>query len=235
MNKKLLTAICVFSISSALASNPPHCYPKPSATEQNHMIGYGSLMEKDSRLHTNPKAEYAYPIEVNGFKRSWGVHEPYHKITFLTIVAAKDSSLNAVYYNIKSQTMLSDDIRERGYCRVRVPNKDIKALALNTLDPGAYWIYVQKTPRLQTPNTQFPIVQSYVDIFLNGCMQVAHTYRLNQFTEKCITETTDWPSVNTAWINDRVHPKRPFDIPNAFKIDMLLAEHFKNYYNHPYE
>jgi hypothetical protein len=225
----LMMIFCpVFSVHSA-------CHPIPSAHEHHHIIGYGSLIQKSSRLSTNPHATFAYPLELHGYKRAWQTHGGNYKTTFLAITPAKHSSLNAIYYSASPHDIDATDKREAGYCRVRVTHNNIKPLGLKTIDSGAYWIYLKKTAHLQPPSIKYPLVQSYVDIFLDGCIQISNTYRLNKFKEKCITETSDWPNTKGFWINDRIHARRPFKTPNAKNIDHLLSHHFKNYYNHPYE
>ena len=211
------------------------CYPTPSSHTHQHIIGYGSLIQKHSRLSTNPKAEYAYPIELHGYKRAWQTHGGHYKTTFLTITPTKTDSLNAIYFNASRSDILATDKREAGYCRVRVTHNNITPLGLKKIDSGTYWVYLKKNPNLQLPTKQYPLTQSYIDIFLDGCLQISSTYRLKTFNEKCITETSDWPTKKGAWINDRIHARRPFDTPNAFTIDQLLSHHFKNYYNHPYQ
>src|SRR6185503_4811911 len=82
------------------------------------------------------------------------------------------------------------------------------------------------------PEPKFPIVQSYVDVCLTGCIQIEGTYPLAQkiqltndgptftFSELFVESTIDW---STYWENDRLIPRRPFvHQPNAYAIDTLL-------------
>jgi hypothetical protein len=88
---------------------------------------------------------------------------------------------------------------------------------------GDIWFYASSQERPASP--QFPIVQSYVDICLNGCLEIEGTYPLAKqrnfaklFIETC-TGWTEW------WVNDRIYPRRPFIYePNAYKIDQLLQD-----------
>lgn len=133
--------------------------------------------------------------------------------------------------------MAATDRRESGYCRVAIKKSEIKPLGLKALPSGTYWIYAQRSNNIEKPSAQYPITQSYVDIFMNGCIQIGRTFQIKNFAEKCITTTSTWPSPkeNKAWINDRQYPRRPFGTPNAFQIDTLLAKAFNNYYQHPYD
>ena len=75
-------------------------------------------------------------------------------------------------------------------------------------------------------------MQSYVDIFLNGCFQIQEEFKLESFAKDCVETTKEW---SEHWVNDRIHPRRPFAIANAMKIDQLLSKYFTNYYNHRIE
>ena len=71
------------------------------------------------------------------------------------------------------------------------------------------------------PNKEYPIVQSYVDIFISGCLEIEDKYELPHFADKCVETTKGW---STSWVNDRLYPRRPiFNVPKAFRIDKVLA------------
>jgi hypothetical protein len=68
------------------------------------------------------------------------------------------------------------------------------------------------------------MVQSYVDICINGCLELESLYRgvKGSFTQEFIRTTTGW---NANWVNDRIYPRRPFIYaPNASAIDKALKE-----------
>ena len=87
--KKILIFIFFLNISATYADN---CNSNPSQGSKNYIIGYGSLMEKESRTRTNPTAYIAKPIMIEGFQRTWGHNGGNYKITFLTIVKKKFKS-----------------------------------------------------------------------------------------------------------------------------------------------
>lgn len=238
MTKFLIKAILILGLLSryAFASDAYHpdtCHPEISQQDNNYIIGYGSLIQKESRRITNPNAKYVYPIEVKGFKRIWGIQGGNYKTTFLTLLKDKNSSLNAVYYPVADYDILETDEREMGYCRILVPKTDIQALGLKDIPDGKYWVYAQKDDKIDPPNKEYPIVQSYVDVFLDGCIQMSKTYNIPQFFEECVSKTHGWPTETGSWVNDRTHPRRPFAIVNAFNIDKILSKNFKDYYKHP--
>ena len=68
-------------------------------------------------------------------------------------------------------------------------------------------------------------MQSYVDICLNGCLEIEATYPLAkeaEFAETFLKTSTNWSKY---WVNDRIYPRRAFIyIPNASKIDALIKK-----------
>src|SRR5262249_44445648 len=71
------------------------------------------------------------------------------------------------------------------------------------------------------PTAAVLMVQSYVDICINGCLEIEAQYpRARGFAQEFIRSTTGW---NAHWVNDRIYPRRPFIyVPNAFLIDQAL-------------
>jgi hypothetical protein len=206
------------------------CRPTINNSSQNYIIGYGSLMEDNSRMATDPRAKDAYPIKVNGFQRIWGINGGHYKTTFLTVIRKKDKWLNAVYYEANENNIMNTDAREGGYCRTKVNRNDLEVLGLQSLPVGDFWIYTIDSNKVTVPTSDYPIVQSYVDIFMSGCLEIQKRYQVPNFAEMCITTTDGWSSY---WINDRIHPRRPFvEIPKAGEIDKLMYQHFPDYFNH---
>ncbi len=235
MKHTITLALLLSMTVTAHASD--NCRPPINDTQQNYIIGYGSLMQSQSRQRTTPNATHAYPIEVRGFKRVWGFHGGHYPVTFLTLLRAPKQRLDGVYYAEDSDQIEATDNRERSYCRIEVPHNHLKPLGLSSLPAGHYWIYAQPTNHVEKPSKSYPLVQSYVDIFLEGCLQMQTTYQLPDFANQCIKQTHGWPSAvdNADWINDRVHARRPFDSPYAVTIDRLLSAHFDHYFDHPIE
>ncbi|HEX4285101.1 MAG TPA: hypothetical protein VHZ28_08405 [Terracidiphilus sp.] len=71
-------------------------------------------------------------------------------------------------------------------------------------------------------------MQSYVDICLAGCLQIQQGFpEAGDFAEEFIQSTREWSKY---WENDRVNPRRPFGIPMAQDIDVLLKKHLPTYF-----
>ena len=101
---------------------------------------------------------------------SGGIHGGHYKTTFLTIIKDKGASLNAIYYPVNHNDIQGTDQRESGYCRVKVSAKNIIPLGLTILPEGSYWAYAQKNNDIEKPNKEYPLAQSYIDVFLDGCI-----------------------------------------------------------------
>lgn len=196
-----------------------------SVTNQ-FIFGYGSLVESQSRLMTLASALYASPVNVSGVRRGWfdqfvgGISLT---TTFLGAVPDPDSNCNGVIFQVTQQGLDAFDQREIGYKRERIDQKNILMLDGSKSAPeGDIWFYANAEERNASP--EFPIVQSYVDICLNGCLEIEATYPLAKeakFAETFLKTSTNWSKY---WVNDRIYPRRAFIyMPNAGKIDQLIV------------
>jgi hypothetical protein len=188
------------------------------------IFGYGSLVESESRARTWPSALYASPAIVKGIKRGWfdSTDSPGFSTTYLGAVLAEGFTCNGVIFSITEQGLAAYDQRETGYKREKIDPANITMLDGTTSAPqGDIWFYANTKERPASP--KLPIVQSYVDICLNGCLELEATYPLAKeakFAEMFIKTCTGW---NEWWVNDRIYPRRPFIyVPNASTIDQLL-------------
>ena len=209
-----------------LPATAADCHPQPDAQRAQYIVGYGSLMQDESRRRTSPQAGPAHPVEVAGYRRGWFAKgDPVgFSTTYLGVLADPNQHLNAVVYRVAAQELAATDQREAQYCRVNVHASAITALEAPALDlaDGQTWIYVNQPVATALPSARFPIVQSYVDIFVSGCLEQEQRFGLTGFARQCLATTQDW---SVHWINDRPSPRRPFIFqPKAHQIDTLLAE-----------
>ena len=213
----ILIVVFLFCFSPQSQASTKDCNLNPSKNSKNYIIGYGSLMERESRMITNPQAHRVEPVLVRGFQRVWGQNGGNYKTTFLTLIEKKDAKLNAIFYSVNIENLLKTDQRERSYCRIKVDEKnlDFYGRKVNSKDAN-FWIYAATPDRLKKPSATHPIAQSYVDIFINGCLQTEEEFKLQGFAKDCVQLTSDW---SEQWVNDRLHARRPFAIKNAVKID----------------
>jgi len=201
---------------------------------RNFIFGYGSLIESSSRTRTSPNATDAYPVEIAGLQRGWWARVPVSGLstTFLGCAVSENDRINGVLFEVDVTDLKKMDIREEGYDRIVVDNAAIKDYCEVLTEKDQVWVYVNSNfsaPDFianNIPNKDFPIVQSYVDICINGCLELEAQFpflKEEQFLQKFISETKYW---NAYWVNDRIYPRRPFIYcPNAYTIDTLLQKH----------
>lgn len=207
------------------------CYPAVDPARPQFLVGYGSLMQEQSRKRSMPTVDAAYPVRVQDFRRGWfakggGVGL---ETTYLGAVPQAGSRINAVAFPVTPADIAVVDKREYFYCRVRVPAAAIESLASTPVSfAGDVWIYVNRAGSIAVARADFPLVQSYVDIFVSGCLEQQERFSLPGFAAECLSSTTDW---STEWVNDRLYPRRPFiHQPRAGDIDRLLHESLPDYF-----
>ncbi|WP_062610982.1 gamma-glutamylcyclotransferase family protein [Caballeronia calidae] len=192
------------------------------------IFGYGSLINTPSRNETAGKPVAAIPVRVSaafGYVRSWsdraspgftalGLRRPFDGEAPMTI--------NGVIYPVGND-MSAFDQREKGYVRVEVPRALIEAVSWQALpSQGTVWVYVPKADGKQpgeglpVPDAAFPIVESYVDVVIEGGLEYGP-----EFAREIIETTRDWSAY---WLNDRTLARRPWVFDKQFaKVDALLA------------
>ena len=189
-------------------------------------------LPRSRRPHTVKDVGPNWPIEVSGFRRAWIARGPLpgFNTTYLGITADPSDKMNAVVYRVPHAADVKQyDQRESGYCRVLVPRDHIKLLAKKKLLSGQYWVYAmpQSVANIK-PTRRYPIVQSYVDLLISGCLNLQKKFKLPGFAKACITTTHGW---SKHWVNDRIYPRRPFIYqPMAWKIDTLLKTNLPKYF-----
>ena len=211
------------------------CHPKIDPKVPQYVIGYGSLMENASKARTAPNTGANLPVMVTGYERSWHLRGSGvgFGTTYLGVqVKAGAPMVAALYREFAGQDILDTDQREIYYCRDEVDPGALRMLDRSAVpEIGQIWIYVSKPEAVDPPNADYPIVQSYVDIFITGCLQVAERVvgQNEDFARQCITTTSGW---SPYWVNDRLLPRRPFiHQPNASEIDRLLSENVPDAFN----
>ncbi|MEQ8344988.1 MAG: gamma-glutamylcyclotransferase family protein [Sneathiellaceae bacterium] len=220
-----IAALVVVAIGAqpALADD---CHPEIDLQQPQYTLGYGSLMEDQSKRRTVANAGPNLPVRVTGYRRGWidPGRGPGPQTTYLGIRPEQGASMNAALYLLPDrQEIAHTDAREYVYCRHLVPRDRVTMLDGKPLPDGQVWVYVTPAANLGAPSPETPIVQSYVDIFIHGCLEMEDRYQLPGFAAECITSTHGW---SPHWVNDRIYPRRPFIYrPAASRIDRLLQAH----------
>ena len=216
-------ALALLGRGAALAES---CHPQVDPERPQYFVGYGSLMQTASKRRTAPNTGVNLPVMVSGYERAWNTRGS--KIGFSTTYLGVRPEPGATMAAALYRTFALDDIaatdaREAYYCREAVDPAAIRMLDGSAApEGGQIWIYINKPDAVFPPDADFPIVQSYVDIFLGGCLELAEKVvgQNIDFAEQCVTTTAGWSG---HWVNDRLHPRRPFAAePMAGRIDALL-------------
>lgn len=227
--KRLPILLIVFCQVLSAQAAADACHPEMDVTKAQYIVGYGSLMQETSKRQTTPNAGNNQPIRVSGFERAWILNgPPFSPTTYLGAVPNPAGRFNAVVYSVPGpQEIHATDEREGRYCRAPVAPAQIEMLNRGGPPVGQIWIYTVPPHRVDEPDRGYPIVQSYVDIFLGGCLDVGEVYGIAEFALECIRTTRGW---SKHWINDRIMPRRPFEHqPQARKIDAILEQAIPQY------
>lgn len=179
-----------------------------------------------------PDDKTVFPIKVAGFLRGWFARtEPAGlSTTFLGCIENQNSHVNGVIYEVTSRELSITDKWEKRYTRVKIPIANVEDYSGKIDMASNIWIYINSFPdtdslKASLPSNEFPIVQSYVDICINGCLETESQFpkaKEDGFTVDFIQSTQYWSKY---WVNDRIYPRRPFIYrPNAYQIDQLLID-----------
>jgi hypothetical protein len=237
--RSAVAALMLLVPATAMAQDV--CHPTVDATKTQYIVGYGSLMETASKQRSTPDARPNHPVMVKGYQREWNTRGDQigFSTTYLGVTIDADATMNAaIYITTNVADITATDEREAYYCRDAVAIEAITMRsrcdhdAITMLDGATMlsnsqaWVYYNKPDSRKEPNARWPIVQSYVDIFINGCIelerQVIDAYGNASFAEQCVLTTNGW---SEHWVNDRLYPRRPFIYrKNAGSIDKLLHD-----------
>ncbi|HEU4678720.1 MAG TPA: gamma-glutamylcyclotransferase family protein [Terrimicrobiaceae bacterium] len=230
--RKAIALLGASAVSMGAVARQPNAATAATSTDEvatparpQYIFGYGSLMQRESRMKTWAGAEFASPVIVKGVSRGWfdQTGGPSWSPTYLGAVLEKDAICNGVIFPVSPESLSAYNQREVGYEPARIDASQISTLDGSPTPEGDVWFYGNKEKKL--PSSDHPIVQSYVDVCLDGCLEIEALYplaRQGNFAEQFIKTTSDW---QPPWINDRIYPWRPFVyVPRAAQIDALIQE-----------
>jgi hypothetical protein len=232
-------AIALFGMSAAgiaaEAAQPNSVTPHAGAAElangggsarPQYIFGYGSLVQRQSRVETWSRAEFASPVIVHGVSRGWfdQTGGTSWNPTYLGAQLSKDAVCNGVIFPVTSAEFAAYGEREVGYQLTKIDGSQVTMLdGSQTVPEADIWFYGNTGKKF--PSSEHPIVQSYVDVCLDGCLEIETTYPLARqanFAEQFLRTTSNW---QPPWINDRIYPWRPFVyVPRAAQIDALIRK-----------
>ncbi|WP_342219485.1 hypothetical protein [Rickettsiella endosymbiont of Miltochrista miniata] len=231
VSRSFIFIFLTFLTQSALAIDDSMCHPRVNSHSQQYIIAYGSLMESNSKKATDNHSGENKPVWVEHYQRGWfskGLSDGF-STTYLGVIKSKHAHFNGTIFNLPTAHLFKNyDAREKYYCRVLVAPRDIHLLTGKKLPQGQFWIYQLKPELLAPPSARYPIVESYVDIFLAGCLEIEEKFHLRNFAAACVNTTSDW---SLHWVNDRIYPRRPWTYqPRALIIDALLQQQIPQFF-----
>ena len=180
---------------------------------------------------TLPLVENVEPLYLNNYIRSWNALEDQtvsYSTTYLGIEKIIGARTNAIIFEVEQSFITILDKREFLYDRVKVNLSDVEFLnnCFDITSDDEIWIYVTSNP--QKPTKDAPIIQSYVDVCISGCIELEEQFKIKNFAQDFILQTINW-SAN--WVNDRIFPRAPhIHQPFAYAIDKLLFATITEYY-----
>ena len=186
------------------------------------VIGYGSLLSKQSRdLHSNINS-LSLPVTVQNWERSWVTRSLEEKQTYVGAYKKQASAINAqaFYTNIDQQLQK----REQDYRFAELKLEQLK-FQFNLTDTqirafSSRKIYICETLELRLADNEYPVSDSYIDTCLKGCMESGEETEVKRF----ISMTSDWP--HSFKYNDRHQPIYP-RAAQVHKSDCALFDHLQ--------
>jgi len=140
-------------------------------------------------------------------------------MTALGVVRREKAATNGILVSIPEAELPLFDQREDGYARTMLDNRSILSLNGQVVPEGSLWLYAPIEPGF--PSEDYPIVQSYVDVVLTGCLEFGES-----FAAEFVRTTTNW---GYPWIDDRsapryVRPTQNVSLAKYLEIDRILLE-----------
>ena len=139
------------------------------------------------------------------------------------------NGIGGVLFLVPSAAALSAfDIREAGYRRISVPyeyfniadSSDVltTSSAKLAISAGRIWTYIPEENRTADPDENFPLLQTYIDTCIRGCLEWGGTSSVSEF----LITTFGW---NEFYLNDAPMSRRPWlHRPQYSVIDKCLED-----------
>jgi hypothetical protein len=204
--------------------------------QSQFIFGYGSLLCSHSRAVTLPEHAQAVvtPVAVKGVERVWSKRTD--RMTAMGIRFNSAASTIGILLPVTMQDIQAFDVREQGYDRIELRLSDIDRVPFlneehykeqdhqtflhakekNARHAVKVWVYIQKENL--PPTERYPIVQSYVDTILRGCLTVGGEefardfirstkgWHPDDFSDSSDGSDSDMGDGDVMWVNDRRTP-----------------------------
>jgi hypothetical protein len=190
---------CIIALcSSGMACWDPVSRKEHSiATARHYIFGYGSLIDPGRRALSGESGE-AIPVRVRGLERAWNVPVHRWQMTALGAVPRLEAVTNGVLIEVSESTLRLFDADEEGYTKEQLSDSSCGTYFGQDLPAGRKWVYIPQSTKL--PTDECPIVQSYVDVVIAGCLAISEDFAI-----EFVRTTGNW---DLPWINDRPRYRR---------------------------
>lgn len=201
--------------------------------ESHIVLGYGSLLSRDSRERYSQINTLGIPVMVSGFERAWVTRSIQEQQTYVGAIKNSSKKLNAQLIPTQLNPALQEREKDYRFSQVSADQItfDLATHSQGNLKTGAqldelyevlsaYHLWVCETLECSPATEAFPVSQTYIDTCLAGCIEHAGEKAARDF----VIHTSMWDHPR---INDRALPKYPraakVSADMHEKIDAVLA------------
>lgn len=225
--------------------------------EYVYIIGYGSLMNFNSIERTlfnyneneiqfikkfninnlnNLLKKYEKLIRIVNIKnltRGFFINIKHNNIitkssSSLAVYKKNNSSINCILFPIPTEKLILFDNRELYYERVEIELNNITLIHGRKIKKNIkIYCYLIKKKYISSPSLDYPILQSYLDLCLNGTLYIDKLLN-NKNYELSIQFLKNLKNSKKLkyYINDRIYPYRPYIYQQNFQlIDNLIIKY----------
>lgn len=198
--------------------------------------------QEKARCIREKQAKQFIPAEIRGYRRGWyskgklpqndvPENSLFIRPTFLGLLKDERYNTTGLLYSVTKEDLKSTDEREKGagYLYETLSKNDLRLFTDTNIPENAkIRVYMSAPDHIDSPTKRFPIVQSYVDVFLGGAIEIEENNPdLQNFSLNTCKQTYGWLG---GWVNDRPYPRHRagFLSLSAEKIDNLLYQCMKD-------
>ena len=177
-----------------------------------YFFGYGSLVNLSTHEYQDPKA-----ASLSGWRRIW-LNNYMRDAAFLSVHPAEGAEIDGIIARVPDADWIALDARETGYDRLDATDQLLVDLE-PTVDCA---VYVVPRTRVTDTGKKSPILLSYLDVVLQGFMQIYGSDGLDHFF--ATTDSWDRPVHNDR--HKPIYPRhRHLDAKELTCVNAFLKDH----------
>lgn len=178
-----------------------------------YFFGYGSLVNAATHSYPDP-----LPASVTGWRRMWR-HTKMRDVAYLTVVPDATCTIQGLVAQVPGNDWVALDEREYAYFRSPVP---LQTLSVETDKDITVQIYQTQTDQDAPPSVRHPILLSYLDVVVQGYLQVFGEDGARRFFET----TSGWDAPIQDDRADPIYPRaQQLSAEETQFVDQLLSAH----------